>query len=99
MTVLISLKSTLIGGTKLFGGIMPRQRKTTVFNMKIVAGGFINHRGEYLGNITTTGNMETGKRLAFHAVRYIKNKPQTPVMFLDYSMAKQYLIDGTISSI
>lgn len=73
-------------------------RKTTVWNLKIVSSGFVNHRGEYLGNITTTGNMETGKRLAFHAVRYIKNQPQTPKMFLDYSMAKQYLIDGNIPS-
>lgn len=73
-------------------------RKTTVWNLKIVCAGFINHRGEYLGNITTTGNMETGKRLAFHAVRYIKNKPQIPVRFIDYIEAKSYLIDGTIPS-
>jgi len=75
---------------------MPRQRKTTKYNLITVPTGFIDQRGNYLGSITVVGLDSPAKNLKFYARRYNEGKPQIPVGFLDYNDAKQYLIDGKV---
>jgi hypothetical protein len=79
---------------------MPRQRRTTVYNMLTVPTGFVTLKGEYLGTITVVGLDEPAKKLAFYPQRYRDGKARPGVVprILDYNKAKQYLLDGTLPS-
>lgn len=73
---------------------MPRQRKTTKYNLINVPQGFVDQRGNYLGSITVVGLDSPAKNLRFYANRWLLGQPHIPKSFLGYNEAKQYLIDG-----
>lgn len=68
---------------------MPRQRRTTKYNLINVPEGFIDQRGQYLGSITP---VECEGKIRFYARRYNVGKPAYPHGYYDLMKAKEHLL-------